>query len=106
MTAEVVWATLKPGAQWLKLRDGDDAVAPLLARLPSDADPSLSAPSPRRHSQLPRLRSSGTDLLLEFRSDINASMLGLTPASWGFLVTAFPSGSVSASSCGCAPGMP
>ncbi|XP_063600628.1 uncharacterized protein LOC134776802 [Penaeus indicus] len=89
VTAEVVWAALKPGAQWLKLRDGDAAVAPLLVRLPTDADLSLSVPSPRRHS--PRLRSSGTDLLLEFRSDINASTLGLTPASWGFLVTAFPS---------------
>ncbi|XP_045585383.2 uncharacterized protein gogo isoform X2 [Procambarus clarkii] len=92
VVAEVVWASLRHGAQWFKLRDGDSLSAPLLVRLPSATSPQHLGPSPRRLPNTSRCSSSGSTLLLEFRSDVNTSSVGgLNPASWGFLVVAFPS---------------
>ncbi|CAL4064407.1 unnamed protein product, partial [Meganyctiphanes norvegica] len=97
--AEVIWATLWPRAQWLKLRDGDNRTAPLLARLPSPQIPdsenyyiqASASPIPRRSTYtMPTLASSGKSLLLEFQSDVNTSIAGAVPQYWGFKLQALP----------------
>ncbi|XP_068250408.1 uncharacterized protein gogo [Palaemon carinicauda] len=85
VTAEVAWAVLRPGAQWLKLRDGDSLSSPLLMRLPSPKTAD-SSPSPRQLSHAPPQTSLGNKLVLEFRSDINVTSATINPAAWGFLV--------------------
>ncbi|XP_064089681.1 uncharacterized protein LOC135203711 [Macrobrachium nipponense] len=99
VTAEVVWAVLRPGTQWLKLRDGDSLSSPLLVRLPGPKALN-SSPSPRQLSQAPPQTSLGNNLVLEFRSDINVTAATINPASWGFLVRVSSTSSFSATAAG------
>ncbi|KAK4296946.1 hypothetical protein Pmani_030594, partial [Petrolisthes manimaculis] len=87
VVVEVEWATLRPGSQWLKLRDGGSQLAPLLLLLPQAPPrsspfsnqgrphPASSGPNP------PPRASTGSVLLLEFHSDINSTAGHLYPAA-------------------------
>ncbi|XP_050710530.1 uncharacterized protein LOC126995213 [Eriocheir sinensis] len=91
VVAEVQWAFLRPGGQWLKLRDGNTSAAPLLVLLPTAPPrPTLARPESRRPTHAPPRVSTGSVLLLEFHSDVNTSMASPNPNAWGFLLKASP----------------
>ncbi|XP_063846053.1 LOW QUALITY PROTEIN: uncharacterized protein LOC135091918 [Scylla paramamosain] len=73
--AQVKYAWLRPGGQWLKLRDGNSSAAPLLVLLPAaPRRPALARPAPRSPAHASPRVSTGSVLLLEFHSDVNTTM--------------------------------
>ncbi|XP_076069568.1 thrombospondin-1 like protein golden goal [Oratosquilla oratoria] len=92
-----VW--LRPGKQWLKIRDGNTPMSPLLIRLPTHDrphnhptyyptyNPETVQDGPRGKAADLSLVSTGIFLLVEFRSDLNSSEDSFLE-QWGFSIVA------------------